>query len=369
VAGRIVVFGATGYTGRLTAEALVARGERPVLAGRDPEGLMVLSAELGGGLETAVANVARPESVASLVGPGDVLVSTVGPFLRWGEPAVEAAIARRATYFDSTGESGFIRAVFERYGPRAARVGTALVTAFGYLWVPGSLAAALALQEAGQVAVRVDIGYFFTGRAGMSGGTRATTATEAIEPSFVWRRGIKPERSAARVRSFDVNGRTRPAVSTGSSEHFTLPRLCPSLAEVNTYVGWFGGASRRIQALSVMGAGVARIPGARAGVRALADHLVKGSTGGPDAETRSRSGSHVVAIAYDSAGQQFASVTVAGANSYSFTGGILAWGASKALVGGVDGRGALGPVEAFGLGELEAGCAEAGIVSVGRPST
>jgi Saccharopine dehydrogenase NADP binding domain len=123
VAGRIVVFGATGYTGRLTAEALVARGERPVLAGRDPEGLMVLSAELGGGLETAVANVARPESVASLVGPGDVLVSTVGPFLRWGEPAVEAAIARRATYFDSTGESGFIRAVFERYGPRAARVG------------------------------------------------------------------------------------------------------------------------------------------------------------------------------------------------------------------------------------------------------
>jgi short subunit dehydrogenase-like uncharacterized protein len=364
VVGRIVLFGATGYTGRLTAAALVARGEQPVLAGRNAENLASLSRELGGELDTAVANVARPESVASLVGPGDVLVTTVGPFVRWGAPAVQAAIINRAAYLDSTGETSFIRAVFERYGPRAAAAGTALVTAFGYLWVPGNLAAALALQEAGTAAVRVDIGYFFTGRAGMSGGTRATTAIGAIEPSFVWRRGIKTERSAARVRSFDLNGRIRPAVSTGSSEHFTLPRLYPGLGEVNAYVGWFGGASRRIQALSVVAAGLARLPGARAGMRALAGRLVKGSTGGPDAETRSRSGSHTVAIAYDSAGQQLASVTVAGANSYSFTAGILAWGASKALAGALEGRGALGPVEAFGLGELQAGCAEAGIVRV-----
>ncbi len=362
--GRIVLFGATGYTGRLTAEALVARGERPLLAGRSAQSLTALVGELGGELDTAVADVERPETVAALVEPGDVLVSTVGPFVRWGEPAVEAAITKRTAYLDSTGEPGFIRAVFERYGPRAEAAGTALVTAFGYDWVPGNLAGALALEEAGDAAVRVDLGYFFTGAAGMSGGTRATTALGAIEPSFVWRRGIKTERIAARMRSFDVRGRSRPAVSAGSSEHFALPRLYPNLEEVNAYLGWFGGASRPMQAFSLVGAGVARLPGARSGMRALAGRFVKGSTGGPDAEERSRSGSRIVAIACDRGGTELAEVTVAGVNGYEFTGGILAWGAARALADGLRGAGALGPVEAFGLAELEAGCSEAGISRV-----
>ena len=54
-----------------------------------------------------------------------------------------------------------------------------LLTAMGYDWVPGNLAGALALERAGDAAVRVDTGYFITGDAsvgGMSGGTRASTA-------------------------------------------------------------------------------------------------------------------------------------------------------------------------------------------------
>ena len=46
-----------------------------------------------------------------------MLVSTVGPFVKWGEPAVRAAIAAGATYLDSTGEPPFIRRVFEEFGP------------------------------------------------------------------------------------------------------------------------------------------------------------------------------------------------------------------------------------------------------------
>ena len=49
-----------------------------------------------------------------------MLVSTVGPFLRWGTPAIGAAIDAGAVYIDSTGEPAFIRRVFEHYGPRAA---------------------------------------------------------------------------------------------------------------------------------------------------------------------------------------------------------------------------------------------------------
>src|SRR5690606_33779051 len=98
---KIVLFGATGYTGRLTAQALTARGADPVLAGRNAAALEKLAADLGGG-QTAVADVTDPASVRSLLGRGDVLVTTVGPFLRFGDPALEAALAAGAHYFDST---------------------------------------------------------------------------------------------------------------------------------------------------------------------------------------------------------------------------------------------------------------------------
>ena len=92
MAGRIVVFGATGYTGRLVAERLAGAGERPLLAGRSQERLRALAERLGG-LETAHADVMRSNSVAALVREGDVLVSTVGPFVKFGEPALRAAIS------------------------------------------------------------------------------------------------------------------------------------------------------------------------------------------------------------------------------------------------------------------------------------
>ncbi|MCW2966434.1 MAG: saccharopine dehydrogenase, partial [Solirubrobacteraceae bacterium] len=154
MAGRIVLFGATGYTGDLTARAMVARGLRPVLAARNAQRLDALAAELGG-LETQVADVSAPESVRALVQRGDVLVSTVGPFVRWGEPALHAAVAGGAHYLDSTGETPFIREVFERHGPAAQAAGCGLLTAMGYDWVPGNLAGALALRDAGPAATRV----------------------------------------------------------------------------------------------------------------------------------------------------------------------------------------------------------------------
>ncbi|MEA2395481.1 MAG: hypothetical protein QOJ82_3372, partial [Solirubrobacteraceae bacterium] len=139
MAGRIVLFGATGYTGELAARALVARGARPVLAARNEARVRALADELGA-LEWAVADVERPDSVGELVTRGDVLVSTVGPFSRWGQPAVQAAVAAGAHYLDSTGEAVFVRDVFERHGLGAQAAGCGLLTAFGYDWVPGNLA-------------------------------------------------------------------------------------------------------------------------------------------------------------------------------------------------------------------------------------
>jgi short subunit dehydrogenase-like uncharacterized protein len=362
--GRIVLFGATGYTGRLTADALVARGARPVLAGRNREQVEALAGDLGG-LETAVADVAEPATVHALVEAGDVMLATVGPFARFGDPAAEAAIAAGANYLDSTGESVFVRAVFERHGPAAAAAGCGLLTAFGYDWVPGNLAGALALRDAGEAATRVDIGYFTTGGlGGMSGGTRASAAGAMMEPSFAWRRGIVTERGAKRVRSFEANGKERQAISVGSSEHFTLPRIHASLDEVDVYLGWFGSRSRAVQSFSAVNAAITRIPGARSALGALTSRTVRGSTGGPSEEDRKGTGSIAVAIASAPGGEELARVEVRGPNGYDLTARMLAWGAAHAADHGMLAAGAVGPVEAFGLDTFVAGCAEAGLERV-----
>jgi short subunit dehydrogenase-like uncharacterized protein len=366
VPGRIVLFGATGYTGELTARALAGRGAAPVLAGRSPAKLDALASELGG-LDTQVADVADPASVRALVERGDVLVSTVGPFARFGEPAVQAAITGGAHYIDSAGETPFIRQVFERHGRGAEAAGCGLLTAFGGDWVPGNLAGALALRDAGDAATRVEIAYYATGSGmggdGMSGGTRASAAATLIDSGYTFRGGrLATERNAARVKSFETRpGRSKPAISVGTSEHFALPRLAPGLREVDVYLGWFGPASRALQAFSVAGAVATRIPGVKGAANALAGRFVKGSSGGPDAEARAATGTLVLASAYGPGGDELGHVRLEGANGYDFTAAMLAWGAEQAAAGALKGTGALGPVDGFGLDELERGVAEAGI--------
>jgi short subunit dehydrogenase-like uncharacterized protein len=357
VAGRTVLFGATGYTGRLVAEAMVERGLKPVLAARSRDRLEALAGELGG-LETAVADVSDPPSVSALVERGDVLVTTVGPFARWGGPAAAAATTAGAHYLDSTGEPAFIREVFERYGPAAERGGCGMLTAFGYDWVPGNLAGALALRRAGDDAARVDIGYFLRGRGTPSGGTQASMVGALAEPGYSFRDGrVQTERAAKRVRRFRVGSKQREGVSVGSSEAFTLSRIAPGLREVNVYLGWFGPLSRPMQLFSI-GTG---LPGASRLIKLAGERFVKGSTGGPDAEARAKLGSHIVAIAYDGGGRELAEVHVTGVDGYTFTGRILAWGAQRAAEGGLQGTGALGPVDAFGLVALTDGCRWAGL--------
>jgi hypothetical protein len=215
--------------------------------------------------------------------------------------------------------------------------------------------------------VRVDVGYYFVGRGSAdmaSGGTRASMVGIIAAPAFAFRGGhVRTERTARRARNFDVAGKERPAISIGASEHFGLPRFAPRLREVNAYLGWFGPASRPMQAFSLAGSVAMKLPGATRLWDAATSRLATGSSGGPDAEARAKSGSHVVGIAYDAAGRQLAEVHVTGVNGYTFTGNVLAWGAERAAAGGLLGTGALGPVDGFGLDELRAGCAEAGLTA------
>src|SRR3954451_19086149 len=358
---RIVIFGATGYTGRLVADRLVAQGVRPILAGRSLARLQELADSLGG-LEVVRADVMRKNSVFDMVeSADDVLVSTVGPFVKWGDPAVRAAVAAGCTYLDSTGEPPFIRSVFEEFGPPAAESGARLMTAMGYDFVPGALAGARALSEAPD-AVRVDVGYYALGAMvnSLSAGTRETLVGVTLSDGLAFRDGgVVTVRAAERVRSFTVAGSSRAAISVGGAEHFALPAAYPRLRGVNVSLGWFGPLARPMQAGSLAGSFVTRVPGVRSALQAVGER-VAGLIPNPEPGTTPGGRSWVAAEAYSAAGDKLSEAHVAGVDGYEFTAGFMAWAAQQP----VSGAGALGPVEAFGLERLEAGCRAAGLERV-----
>ncbi len=369
---KIVLLGATGYTGARTAEAMTRRGLRPVLAGRNASRLEGVAQRLGG-LPTATADVSDPASVRALIGKGDVLVSTVGPFCQLGEPAVTAAIDAGAIYLDSTGEPPFVRDVFERYGPAAQRTGAALLTAFGNDYVPGTLAGALALAEGGSAVSRVEVGYFITGGGGQgfSKGTLNSLIGVLLEPMYALRGGVlTAEPAGARYRTFAVAGKARPAVSVGAIEHFALPRfaatgVAPGLRDVDVYLGWFGPASKGVHLGSRLTPLIGRVAPLANAVTGLARLATSRASVEPSAAGLAASTSYFAGEAFDAAGALLARVLLAAPEAYAITADLLAWAAGRAAEHGVTGTGALDGVSAFGLDTLRAGAAEAGIVPVG----
>jgi short subunit dehydrogenase-like uncharacterized protein len=364
--GKIVLFGATGYTGARIAEAMTRRGLTPLLAGRDRVRLSSIAGRLGG-LPIGVADATDAGSIRALLEPGDVLVSTVGPFLRYGEAAVSAAVEAGAVYFDSTGEPPFIRRVFDHHGPAAERSGATLLPAFGNDFVPGTLAGALALTEAGAKTASVHTGYFITGGKGQgfSKGTLNSLAGVLLEPVFTWREGgLIEEPAGARFRTFPVAGKARPAISIGATEQFALPALAatgvaPALREVDTYLGWFGPASRALHIGAKATPLLRKLPRVGAGLTRALESAAGRAADEPTAEGLATTTSYFVGEAYDASGDLLASVTLAGGDGYVITAELIAWGAQQALRGRVAGTGALDAVRAFGLSGLNEGAEQA----------
>jgi short subunit dehydrogenase-like uncharacterized protein len=342
---------------------MVARGLRPVLMGRDDAKLAALAERLGG-LDTTYADVADRTSLMEQIRGDDVLVSTVGPFQKLGWVAIRAAVDAGAIYLDSTGEPPFIRSVYEWFGPEAEGTGAALLTAFGHEYVPGVLAGALALRDAGSGAERVDVGYFVTGRGRLfSRGTLHSLLGIVLEPGFAFRRGgLRDEPAGTRVRTFAVDGRPRSGVSVGGSEQFALPLLAPHLQAVDVYLGWFGRASGVVHATSGATALVGRVRTARTAAWILADYATRRVPVAPAPEALAGATVHVVAEVFDAAGALLARTRLRAPDPYAVTADLLAWGAGRAAEHGVMGVGALDAVAAFGLDEVVKGAAEAGIV-------
>ncbi len=143
----IVVFGATGFVGELTARYLAGAapaGTRIALAGRSAEKLAAVRTRLGdraADWPLIVADADRPSTLDEMVARTRVVCTTVGPYLRYGEALVTAAATAGTDYVDLTGEVPFVRHSIDKVGETAAVTGARIVHACGFDSVPSDLGA------------------------------------------------------------------------------------------------------------------------------------------------------------------------------------------------------------------------------------
>ena len=141
----ILLFGATGYTGRLTAHALARREADFAIAGRNQAKLERLASETGDP-EIRVAAVGDVDALTEALAGVKVMITCVGPFVELGETAVEAALRAKCHYVDSTGEGVFIERLIAQRMADARAAGIAMAPALGFDEVPADVAATLAVE-------------------------------------------------------------------------------------------------------------------------------------------------------------------------------------------------------------------------------
>ncbi|OKI00683.1 saccharopine dehydrogenase [Streptomyces sp. CB02923] len=305
----VVLFGATGFVGQLTAAYLARNAPadcRWALAGRDRAKLARLRDRLAAidpacsGLPLLCADTEDPGSLRALAASTRVLATTVGPYLTYGDPLVAACAEAGTDYADLTGEAEFVDRTYVRYDAAARASGARIVHACGFDCVPPDLGVrfTVGLLPSG-VPLRVD--GFVRSNAAVSGGTLASALTVASRPLGMVRAARDRQRLEARPAGRTVRAPLGRPYRNGAVRAWAvpLPTLDPqvvarSAAGLEQYgpdfryrhfaaVKWLpvavGGA---------LGAGaacaVAQLPPAR---RWLSGRLAPGA--GPDEERRARS--------------------------------------------------------------------------------
>jgi short subunit dehydrogenase-like uncharacterized protein len=206
----IVVYGATGFVGVLTAKYLAEHGPSDVriaLGGRSREKLEKTRAELGVDWPLVVADSQDPEAVKALAESTRVVATTVGPYFKYGKPLVEACAAAGTHYADLTGEVLFMRWAIDNAHAEARASGAKIVHTCGFDSIPSDIGTML-LHEAAQAGGHGDLeetSYVVKSmRGGASGGTidSARTAVDHVKKDKASRRvladpyALSPDRAA-----------------------------------------------------------------------------------------------------------------------------------------------------------------------------
>ncbi|MEU7896794.1 saccharopine dehydrogenase NADP-binding domain-containing protein [Nonomuraea sp. NPDC049152] len=326
----IVLLGATGFTGALTAEYLsrvAPAGCRWALAGRDRAKLEAL------GLDVPLlhADVTEPASLDALAGRARVVATTVGPYIRYGEPLVKACAQAGTHYVDLTGEPEFVDRMFVRYDGLARGTGAKIVHACGFDSIPYDLGV-LYTVELLPSDVPLKVSGFLRGDGRPSGGTLQSAVTamsraRQMAEAATQRRSAEIRPKGRRVSALPgglryVGGWALPMPTI---DHQIVGRSARALDRYGpdfTYRQYF--AVRRLPSALAVAAGagamtvVAQIPAGR-------DWLVKriAAGDGPSAEQRARSWFRLTLLG-EGGGERVITEVSGGDPGYSETAKMLA---------------------------------------------
>lgn len=173
----VVLYGATGYTGRLVAHDLADQGADFAIAGRSQERLDQLAQELEPEPPTIQASIKDTDALIRMAEQATVLASAAGPFKHLGPPVLEAAIETGTHFVDTTGEQGFLRWAHQQHD-RAQDAGITVINATGFDVIPSDMAAHLA-AGATQDPHAIDLALATNSR--LSEGTQRTMAATTGE--------------------------------------------------------------------------------------------------------------------------------------------------------------------------------------------
>ncbi|MGI8775645.1 MAG: saccharopine dehydrogenase family protein [Actinomycetota bacterium] len=348
----ILLFGATGYTGRLTAAALSRTGISFSLCGRDRAKLEALSAATGGP-EVRVAEVGDVASLVAALEDCKVLITCVGPFVELGDTAVEAALQAKVHYIDSTGEGIFIRRLIDTVDARARAAGIAVAPALGFDEVPGDVAATLAAEGLDRPALDVTYAFPSTSSAG--------TARSAL--GIITSPGVWVEAGARReIRAGQIERWAPMPPPLGPKRALSFPLALAHLAPLHLDVDAFrtyvtsGGVPLTMARIGIpLLRAVLRSP-----ARPLVDKLLDLQPEGPDDSARASGKWTILAEARTVAGA-WRNVSVMGTDVYGLTAATLARSAVEMASPGYDRSGVLSPVGALGVETLRDELARNGV--------
>ncbi|MEY2930763.1 MAG: hypothetical protein RL033_1512 [Pseudomonadota bacterium] len=259
MAASILVYGATGFTGKLIVEAARRLGLAPVLAGRDRARVERLARSLG--LDFRVASLSQPGELVDALRGMSVVLNAAGPFVATVRPLLQACLQVKASYLDVSGELEALEQV-AAYGHEALTRGVMLLPGVGFDIVPSDcLCAHVARRAARPSILRIAV----SGLELMSPGSGATLAAQLGRATRVRRAGrLQEVPPGSLTRSFDFGSGPRlcAAVTWGdlACAHFTT-----GIENVETYFELTPAVAVMLQS-SRFGAWFFDLPGVREGL-------------------------------------------------------------------------------------------------------